>query len=264
MSVAPDIHPTAVIHDGAEIGPGCRIGPWCVVGPEARLGAGVVLDSHVVVTGDTHVGDDTRIWPFASIGTEPQDLKYRGEHTRVRIGARNRLREYVTINAGTEGGGGETRIGDDNLLMMHVHIAHDCRIGNGVIFANGVQVAGHVVVEDNAVIGAMAGLHQFIRVGRGAMVGAGSMVLRDVIPYGTVTPAATRLAGLNLVGLKRRGADKAHVNGLRAAYRSLFSQDVPLQEAARALAEEQPDNPLIRDVVAFVLARSDRAFCTPD
>ena len=256
------IHPTAIVEPGAVIGPGCRIGALSYVGAEVELGEGVILENHVSVTGQTRIGEGCRLWPFASVGSEPQDLKYRGERTRVEIGARNRIREYVTINSGTEGGGGLTRLGDDNLLMMHVHLAHDCLVGSGIVFANGVQVAGHVEIADNAVLGSMCGIHQFCRIGRGAMIGAGAMVLNDVIPYATVNSARATLGGLNLIGLKRRGEDKAGINELRRAYKALFDGEGTLQERAGALLEGS-DNRLVRDMMEFVLASSDRAFCAP-
>jgi len=257
------IHPSAIIEDGATIGAHCRIGPYCVIGSDVTLGAGVILDSHVVVSGWTSIGDETRIWPFASIGSAPQDLKYKGERTEVRIGKNNMIREYVTVNSGTDGGGGLTRMGDGNLLMMHVHLAHDCDVGDNVIFANGVQVAGHVQIANDAVIGSMAGLHQFIRVGQGAMIGAGSMVVYDVIPFGTVNSPRGVLAGLNLIGLKRRGVDKDDINGLRRAYKELFTTDGALLEKARHLAEGDT-TPLVEEVLNFLISDSDRSFCTPE
>jgi len=259
-----DIHPTAIIGDGAQVGAGCRIGPYCVVGPDVRLAERVVLESHVAVAGETSIGQDTRIWPFASIGSAPQDLKFAGEKTRVEIGARNMIREYVTVNPGTHGGGGVTRIGDGNLLMMQVHVAHDCHVGDGVIFANGVQVAGHVVIGDNAVLGSMAGIHQFCRIGQGAMIGGGAIVVNDVIPYGTVISPRGTLGGLNLIGLKRRGADKGAMNDLRRVYKDLFSGTRPLMEAATALLEDDADSPLVHDMLEFILSNSSRSFCTPE
>jgi len=259
-----DIHPTAVIEDGASIGAGCRIGAFSVVGSGVSLAENVVLDNHVSVAGVTSIGAGSRVWPFASVGSEPQDLKYSGEKTRVEIGQNNMIREYVTVNPGTAGGGGLTRIGDGNLLMMQVHVAHDCLVGNNIVFANGVQVAGHVVIEDNAVLGSMAGIHQFCRIGQGAMVGGGAIVVNDVIPYGTVVSPRGTLGGLNLIGLKRRGLDKAELNGLRAAYKELFTGEGTLLARAEALRAEMPGNPLVQDVVEFVLSNSDRSFCTPD
>lgn len=264
VPASADIHPTAVLDDDVTIGEGCKIGPYCVIGAGVVLGRDVVLKSHVAIEGDTHIGDGTSIWPFASIGAQPQDLKFDGERTALRIGARNTIRESVTMHPGTGGGGGVTQIGDDNLFMVNVHVAHDCQVGNGIVIANNVSLAGHVVVEDNVVIGGHSGVHQFCRIGRGAMVGVLSAVLSDVIPYGTVTGDAARLAGLNLVGLKRRGADKAHMNGLRAAFKSLFSEEGTLQDRTRSVKAAHPDNPLIGDVTDFILSDSDRAFCQPE
>ncbi|MCB1367432.1 MAG: acyl-ACP--UDP-N-acetylglucosamine O-acyltransferase [Rhodobacteraceae bacterium] len=258
------IHASAIVADGAVIGAGVRIGPYCVVGPDVILGSGVVLDSHVVVAGQTTIGEGTRIWPFASVGTEPQDLKFAGEKTRVEIGRNNRIREYATVNPGTDGGGGVTRVGDNNLLMMHTHLAHDCIVGNHVVLANAVQVAGHVTIGDNAVLGGSSGIHQFVRIGQGAMIGGGSIVVNDVIPYGSVVSPRGTLGGLNLIGLKRRGMDKDRLNELRHAYKALFSGEGALLERARALADAAPDNPLVQDVLDFVLANSDRSFCTPE
>ncbi len=257
------IHPTAIIESGATVGPDCRIGAYSVVGAEVKLGASVTLDNHVSLAGDTTIGDGTRIWPFASIGSEPQDLKFAGEKTRVSIGKNNMIREYVTVNPGTAGGGGITRIGDGNLLMMQVHIAHDGDVGNNVVFANGVQVAGHVTIGDNAVLGSMAGIHQFCRIGKGSMVGGGAIVVNDVIPYGTVISPRGTLGGLNLIGLKRRGAEKSDMNELRRAYKDLFSGEGALLDRARALESSELNNPLVMDVVEFILANSDRSFCTP-
>lgn len=266
MNVAPSavIHPTAILDDDVTIGEGCRIGPYCVIGSGVVLGREVVLKSHVALEGDTHIGDGTCIWPFASIGAAPQDLKFGGERTSLRIGARNTIRESVTMHPGTEGGGGVTMVGDDNLFMVNVHVAHDCHVGSKVVIANNVSLAGHVVVEDNVVIGGHSGVHQFCRIGRGAMVGVLSAVLSDVIPYGTVTGDAAKLAGLNLVGLKRRGAEKSHMNGLRAAFKVLFSDQGTFQDRTRSVQAAHPDNPLIADVTAFILSDSERAFCQPE
>ena len=258
-----DIHPSAIIAPGAKIGPGCKIGAYTVIGPKVSLAANVRVDTHVSIAGDTTIGEGTRVWPFASLGSEPQDLKFGGEDSSIVIGRNNMIREYATVSPGTNGGGGITRIGDNNLIMMYVHIAHDCQIGNGIVLANAVQIAGHVVIGDNAVLGGQSGVHQYCRIGAGAMIGAGTVVVNDVIPYGSAVSPRGELGGLNLVGLKRRGADKAEMNGLRAAYKSLFSGEGAFMDRARHLAEQNQDNPLVLDVLEFVLANSDRSFCTP-
>ena len=180
------IHSSAIVAETAAIGPGCKIGPFCVVGPNVVLGPDTELKSHVVVEGDTSIGQGTKIWPFASIGHQPQDLKFGGEKSQLIIGEQNQIRESVTMNPGTTGGGLVTRVGDKNLFMVNVHVGHDCQVGNGCVLANNVSLAGHVIVEDNVVIGGHSGIHQFCRIGQGAMVGVLSAVLADVIPYGTV------------------------------------------------------------------------------
>ncbi|PJN94377.1 acyl-[acyl-carrier-protein]--UDP-N-acetylglucosamine O-acyltransferase, partial [Amaricoccus sp. HAR-UPW-R2A-40] len=200
------IHPTAVVEPGARIGAGCRIGPYCVIGPDVMLAEGVILHSHVAIAGVTSIGAGTEIWPFASVGSAPQDLKYAGERTELIIGAKNRIREYATLNTGTVQGGGVTRIGDGNLLMMSIHVGHDCVIGNGVILVNNATLGGHVTIEDNVIVGGLSAVHQFCRLGRGAMIGGLTGVVADVIPYGMVVGERGHLGGLNLVGLKRRGA----------------------------------------------------------
>jgi UDP-N-acetylglucosamine acyltransferase len=259
------IHPSAIIEDGAVIGAGCEIGPYCLIGPQARLARRVTLKSHVVIAGDTRIGEDTTIWPFASIGHQPQDLKFAGEASRLEIGDRNMIRESVTINPGTSGGGLVTRVGDDNLLMVNVHVGHDCTVGNTVVIANNVSLAGHVQVEDDVVIGGHAGIHQWCRIGRGAMIGVLAAVLGDVIPYGTVTGDSAKLAGLNLVGLKRRGKDKDDITGLRKAFKGITSgSGETFKTRVQSQGDAHPDNPLVQEVVAFVMAQSDRAFCQPD
>lgn len=254
------IHPSAVIESGAEIGPGVSIGPFCVIGSQVRLAAGVELKSHVVIAGDTSVGEGTVIFPFASIGQDPQDLKFKGEHTRLEIGARNRIREYVTMNPGTEGGGGVTRIGDDGLFMANCHVAHDCQIGNRVVLVNSVAVAGHCVLGDDVIVGGLSGIHQFVRIGRGAMIGALSMVTSDVIPYGLVQGPRAHLDGLNLVGLKRRGANRAEIAELREVLARLH--DGSFRDTARELAS-MDRGAMVGEVLDFILGPSERSFLKP-
>ncbi|SIS94556.1 acyl-ACP--UDP-N-acetylglucosamine O-acyltransferase [Paracoccus saliphilus] len=253
------IHPSAVIEPGAEIGEDVEIGPFCVVGPEVRLADRVVLKSHVVVTGETSIGAETVVFPFASIGEIPQDLKFRGERARLEIGARNRIREYVTMNPGTEGGGGVTVIGDDGLFMAGAHVAHDCRIGDRVILVNNASVAGHCMLEDDVIVGGLSGVHQFVRIGRGAMIGAVTMVTADVIPHGLVQGPRGHLDGLNLVGLKRRGASRADIAALRDLLGALGQGS--FRDTARARAEDDT-TALERDVLDFILGPSDRSFLT--
>ncbi len=266
MSIDPSaqIHPTSVVEDGAVIGPDCKIGPLCTIGPEVMLGAGVELKSHVALAGWTHIGDGTTIWPFASIGHRPQDLKFAGERTQLVIGKNNMIREHVTMNPGTEGGGGVTRVGDGGLYMMGVHVGHDCMVGNGVVLANNASLGGHCIIGDNVVIGALAGVHQFCRIGRGAMIGGLAAVVSDVIPFGTVMGDRASLAGLNLVGLRRRGADKAEIQGLRAAFTELFSGDGSLHERAAEISARYPQNSLVQTVTEFMSSETSRHFTTPD
>lgn len=258
----PDIHPSAVIEDGARIGAGVRIGPFCHVGAGVELGPDVELKSHVVVAGQTVIGEKTVIFSFAVIGEIPQDLKFQGEVSRLEIGARNRIREHVTINTGTEGGGGVTRIGDDGLFMAGCHIAHDAQIGDRVIVVNSAAVAGHCVIKDDVIIGGLSGIHQFVRIGRGAIIGAVSMVTNDVIPYGLVQGPRGALDGLNLVGLKRRGVGRGDITALRAAFQMMAQGEGAFQDRVRRLGEET-DSDYVREIVDFVLADSDRSFLTP-
>jgi len=255
------VHPTALVEPGARIGEGVEIGPYCVVGPQVALGDGVVLKSHVVVQGDTEIGTGTVVFPFAVLGEIPQDLKYAGELTRLRIGPGNRIREHVTMNLGTAGGGGETRVGEGGLFMAGCHVAHDTRVGNRVVVANSAAIAGHCVIGDDVIIGGLAGIHQWVRVGRGAIIGALSMVTNDVIPYGLVQGPRGELDGLNLVGLKRRGTPREEIAALRAAYAALRAGDGPFQERARALGGS--DSSMVRELAEFVAGATDRQFLTP-
>ena len=256
------VHPSAIVEEGAQLGEDCVIGPFCVVGPEVVLGDRVELKSHVVVTGDTLIGADTVIFPFAVIGEVPQDLKYQGEDTRLVIGARNRIREHATMNPGTKGGGGVTRIGDDGLFMAGCHVAHDAQIGNRVILVNNAAVAGHCVLEDEVIVGGMSGIHQWVRVGRGAIIGALTKVTHDVIPHGLVQAPRGELDGLNLVGLKRRGVARADITALRAAFQMLSQGEGSFQDRARKLGEET-ESAYVREIVDFVMGDTDRSFLTP-
>ncbi len=256
------IHPSAVIAEGAEIGTECVIGPFCVIGADVKLGARVHLKSHVVIDGDTHIGDDTVVFPFAVIGEIPQDLKFDGEKTRLRIGARNRIREHVTMNTGTATGGGETRVGDDGLFMAGCHIAHDAQIGDRVIVVNSSAVAGHCIIEDDVIIGGLCGVHQFVRIGQGAIIGAVTMVTKDVVPHGLVQAPRGVLDGLNLVGLKRKGVARSDITALRAAFQMLKDGEGTFQDRAHRLADES-DSAYVQQMVAFILGDTDRNFLTP-
>ena len=256
------IHPSAIIEEGAVLGCDVRIGPFCHVGPHVRLGDRVELKSHVVVAGHTEVGADSTIFSFAVIGEIPQDLKFKGEETRLVIGQRNRIREHVTMNTGTAGGGGITRIGDDGLFMAGCHMAHDAIVGDRVIIVNNSAIAGHCIIEDDVLVGGLCGVHQFVRIGRGAIIGALSMVANDVIPHGLVQGPRGELDGLNLVGLKRRGVARSDITALRAAFQMLAQGEGTFQDRARRLGEEA-DSAYVRQIVDFVTGGSDRSFLTP-
>ncbi|MBV1866831.1 MAG: acyl-ACP--UDP-N-acetylglucosamine O-acyltransferase [Marinosulfonomonas sp.] len=256
------VHPNAVIEPGAVISAGCQIGPFCTVGAEVVLLPNVELKSHSVVTGKTEIGEETIVFPFAVVGEIPQDLKFRGENTRLVIGQRNRIREGATLNVGTEGGGGVTTVGDDCLFMTGAHVGHDAQVGNRVVMANQSALAGHCVIGDDVIIGGLAGVHQFVRVGAGAIIGAVTMVTNDVIPHGLVQGPRGVLDGLNLIGLKRRGVARSDITALRAAFQALAQGEGAFQDRARRLAAET-ENDYVREIVDFVLAGSDRSFLTP-
>ncbi|MBO6626681.1 MULTISPECIES: acyl-ACP--UDP-N-acetylglucosamine O-acyltransferase [Paracoccaceae] len=257
------IHASAVIEEGAVIGPDCEIGPFCVVGPEVTLAQGVTMKSHAVVTGWTEIGAGTVIFPFANIGDIPQDRKFAGERTRLIVGKRNRIREGVTMNTGTAGGGGVTRVGDDGLFLAGSHVAHDAQVGNNVVMVNNASLAGHCVVEDDVIIGGLSGVHQFVRIGRGAIIGAVTMVTHDVIPYGLVHSPRGELQGLNLVGLKRKGVSRQDITALRAAFQALAQGEGAFQDRARRLPETCGDSIYVREIADFVLSATDRSFLTP-
>ena len=254
----PEIHPTAIVAPSATIGEGVCIGPWCSVGPDAVLEAGVRLISHVVVDGHTRLGAGAVLWPFSTVGLAPQDLKYRGEPTRTEIGPGTQVREHCTIHRGTVTGAGITRVGGGCLLMAVVHVAHDCVVGDGVIIANNVVMGGHVEIGENAVIGGSAALHQFVRIGRAAMVGGMSGVEADVIPFGSVLGNRARLVGLNLIGLQRRGYDRAEVRRLRAAFRVLFHGEGVFADRLARVRAEDADDALVAEMLGFIDAPSRR------
>ncbi|GAA6207358.1 acyl-ACP--UDP-N-acetylglucosamine O-acyltransferase [Cognatishimia sp. WU-CL00825] len=264
MAVSPKarVHASAVVVDGAQIGAGCTVGAFCVIGPQVVLKDRVELKSHVVVTGDTEIGEDTIVFSFSVIGEIPQDLKFKGEASKLVIGARNRIREHVTMNAGTEGGGGVTKIGDDGLFMAGCHVAHDAQIGNNVILVNSVAVAGHCIIEDDVIVGGLSGIHQWVRIGRGAIIGAVCMVTNDVIPFGLVQGPRGKLDGLNLVGLKRRGVPRSEITAMRAAFQTLASGEGAFSERAKELGASQ-DSAYVQEIVDFVLGDTDRSFLTP-
>ncbi len=258
------IHATAVVHPDAQLGEDVTIGAFCVVGQHVTLGDGVTLHSHVVVDGHTTIGESSRVFPFASIGHEPQDLKYKGEASTLVIGKRNTIREHVTMNPGTADDKMTTVVGDDCLFMMASHVAHDCVIGNRVILANNATLAGHVEVGDNVVIGGLAAVHQFVRIGANAMIGGMSGVVADVIPYGSVSGDRAFLAGLNLVGMKRRGLERESIHAIRGAYRELFENtEGTLSERTQKVAEAHANIKEVQDIIAFMQADSSRSFCTP-
>ena len=257
------IHPTAIVAPGAKLAEGVVIGPYCVVGENVTLGPRVTLRSHAVVDGRTTIGEGTRIFPFASIGLEPQDLKYRGETSGLVIGRNNTIREYVTMNPGTEGGGMVTRVGDNCLFMAGAHVAHDCLIGNHVILVNHATLGGHVIIEDYAILGGLSAVHQFVRIGRHAMIGGMSGVERDVIPYGQVMGERARLCGLNIIGMQRRGFSREEIQGLRNAYQHLFSSDGTFSDRVNDTAERFGGIRPVDAIIDFIRADSSRAICQP-
>ncbi|MBI1216404.1 MAG: acyl-ACP--UDP-N-acetylglucosamine O-acyltransferase [Alphaproteobacteria bacterium] len=257
------IHPTAIIEQGAQIGADVTIGPYCVVGPNVKLGDRVTLKSHVAVDGYTTIGEETAIWPFASIGHQPQDLKFKGEKAELIIGKKNMIREHVTMNPGTEGGGMKTVVGDNCLFMMSSHVAHDCIVGNNVILANNATLAGHVEVGDFAIIGGLSAIHQFVRIGPGAMIGGMSGVEYDVIPFGLVKGERAHLAGLNYVGMERRGFTKEQIQGLMKAFRQLFESDGTLAERADKVANDYAADQTVMRMIDFIRGREGRSLLQP-
>lgn len=252
------IHPTAIVEPGARLGARVQIGPFCHVGASVELHDDVRLVSHVVVDGDTVIGEGAILYPFCTVGLAPQDLKYKGEPTRCEIGPRTQIREHCTIHRGTVTGSGLTRIGGNCLLMAVVHVAHDCEIGDAVVIANNVVMGGHVTIGDGAVIGGAAAIHQFVRIGRGAMVGGVSGVEADVIPFGSVIGNRARLAGLNVIGLRRRGVDRANLLRLRAAVRDLFWGEGVLADRIHEVRSRHGEDALVAEVLDFAATNSKR------
>ena len=257
------IHGSAVVEAGARLGRGVKIGPFCMVGPDVELGDGVELISHAVVAGRTQVGARTRIYPFASIGHAPQDLKYKGEPSTLTVGADCMIREGVTMNPGTEGGGMKTVVGDRCAFLANSHVGHDCVVGNNVIFSNNVMLAGHCTIGDFVIIGGGAAVIQFARVGAHAFVGGMSGLENDLIPYGMALGNRAYLSGLNIVGLQRRGFSRDKIHDLRRAYRALFAAEGTLMERVEDVAAEFKDHPIVTEIIAFIREGGKRSLCTP-
>ena len=256
------IHKTAIIDSNAKISNNVKIGPYTVIGPNVEIGEGTIVHSHVNITGITKIGSNNNIYPFASIGNDPQDLKFKGEETKLEIGDDNKIREYVTINPGTEGGGGLTKVGNNCLFMVSAHIAHDCLVGNNVILANNVPLGGHAHVDDNAIIGGNSAVQQFTRVGKSAMIGGMCGVVRDVIPYGIAHGNRSVLQGLNLIGLRRKNIPNKEIITLSDAYKDIFKNE-NLTENLNNLSNELKNNELVGEVVKFIEKDKKRPICTP-
>lgn len=257
------VHATAQVAEGAVLGDGVEIGPYCIVGPKVTLGDRVRLISHVVIDGVTQIGEDTQVHPFAVLGNPPQHLAHHGEDTRLVIGARNAIREHVTMHTGTVMGGGLTAVGSDSLFMVGSHVAHDCVVGNHVVFANNATLGGHVKMGDHVFMGGLAAVHQHTRVARHAFIGGLAAVTKDVIPFGSVWGNHAHLEGLNLVGLKRRGFSRETINDLRAAYRLLFAPEGTFQERLEDLAANFASSPEVKEIVDFIRADASRPLCLP-
>jgi UDP-N-acetylglucosamine acyltransferase len=259
------IHPMSVVDPAARLGQNVVVGPFCTVGPDVVLGDGVELISHVSVSGWTSLGAGTRVFPFASLGGAPQDTRYKGEKTLLEIGERCLIREGVTMNRGTPNGKALTKVGHDCNFLAYSHVAHDCVVGNGVVFSNNVMLAGHCHVGDYVIIGGGAGVHQFVRIGHHAFIGAMSGVANDVIPYGMAVTEnrQAHLSGLNIIGLRRRGFSSEQVHELRRAYRLLFAPEGTLKERVEDVASEFDTHPLIHEILDFIREGGDRSICTP-
>ena len=257
------IHPSAVVEDGAQIGDDVTIGPFCHVGPNVKLANGVSLLSHAVIAGHTTIGANSRVFPFASLGHEPQDLKFHGEITTLDIGENCTIREGVTMNPGTEGDQGKTIIGNNCVFLANAHVAHDCVLGNNIIFSNAVMVAGHCKIGDNVIMGGGAGVHQFCRIGNNAFVGGMAGLENDVIPYGVALGNRAYLGGLNVIGMKRAELSREDIHAARAAYKHIFSGDLTVAQAIETIPEKIADSPVVNTIVDFVKSGENRALCTP-
>ena len=255
------IHKTAIIDPKAKIASSVEIGPYCVIGPNVEIGDNTIIQSHVHISVSAKIGKGNKIYPFVSIN-DPQDLKYNGEHTNLVIGDNNKIREYVTINPGTAGGGGKTTIGDNCLFMISSHIAHDCQVGNNVIIANNVPIGGHAIIEDNVIIGGNSAVQQFTRIGKMAMIGGMTGVLHDVIPYGLSTGNRNSLQGLNLIGLRRAKVENKDILGLSEAYKEIFATK-NINENISKLNGSFQENPLVKNVIDFITKNKKRSICTP-
>ena len=259
-----NIHPTAIIGEGADIHPDAVVGPYCSVGSNASLGEGVRLVSHVVIDGHTSIGARTQVFPFAVLGAPPQHLGYKGEDTRLIIGEDNIIREHVTMNPGTVGGREETRVGSRGLFMTGSHVAHDCIVGDNVVFANNATLGGHVTVEDFVFMGGLCAVHQHCRIGAYSFVGGCAAVPSDVIPYGSVIGNHAHLAGLNIVGMKRRRMDRASISDIRTAYRLMFAPEGTFQERIEDVAQRFADNSEVMRIIDFIKAETSRPLCLPN
>ncbi len=254
------IHTTALVDPRAELDLDVEVGPYSIIGPKVKIGKGTRINSHVVVEGNTTIGEGNHIFQFSTIGSVPQDLKYKGEESQLIIGSYNVIREFASLNPGTSGGGMLTRIGDRNLMMMYCHIAHDCIIGSHSVIANGATLGGHVIIEDYVIAGGLVGVHQFVRVGTGSILGAGSMVSKDIPPYCNATGDRVRLRGLNLEGLRRRGFSRDRIDALKKAYRIIFQSGLRTKEALQKARTEIPQTREVGHMIRFIES-SERGVC---
>ena len=256
------IHKTAIVDPKAKIASSVNVGPYSIIGPNVEIGEDTDINSHVSIAGHTKIGKNNKIYPFASIGNDPQDLKFKGEISSLEIGDNNKIREYVSINPGTDGGSGVTKIGNNCLFMVSSHVAHDCNIGNNIVVVNNVAIGGHVHIEDNAIIGGNSAVHQFIRIGKFAMIGGMCAVIRDVIPYGLVHGNRSILQGINLIGLRRNNISNQDITLLSNAYKELFKSE-NLSENLKNLSDDFKKNNLVMEILEFLQKDKKRPICTP-